>query len=153
METFSEIIKNIAQYAGYITTIFILIGLVFKPVRKWIVQKMIIFTHKKEIDELFKSISNINKYVKNGFKEFETDIVEIKQMLFVNEKDRLKGELFNYGNKCRRGDPITLEEFRYIQEVYTKYNETLHCNHNGTEEYEFIRDYFNSKKNQENIKK
>ena len=141
-----DVLEELARYSGYILSVIALIVLIVKPIRNWVVKKIIAITKKEEVEELTK-----------GFKEFkeriESDVAEIKEMLFVNERDRLKGELFNYGNRCRRGNPLTLEEFRYVQEVYQKYNGTLHCNHNGTEEYNFIRDYFNSQYNQDLIKK
>lgn len=137
-----EILKKIGGISGYVISIITLAVLVIKPVREWVVKKVITITHKDKIDEMSKELGDLKEKMS-----------EIMQMLFENEKDRLKGELFNCGNRCRRNIPLTLEEFRYIQDVYQKYNSQLHCNHNGTEEYEFIRDYFNSYDNQEKIKR
>lgn len=137
-----EILEKAGGISGYVISIITLAVLVIKPVREWVVKKVITITHKEKIDELSKELCDLKEQMS-----------EIMRMLFENEKDRLKGELFNCGNRCRRNIPLTLEEYRYIQDVYQKYNSQLHCNHNGTEEYEFIRDYFNSYDNQEKIKR
>lgn len=146
--TFLEIIKNGGAICGSAISIVTFLALIIKPVRKWLVNKIVAITHKKEIEAQEKKLNSLAKELA----EVKGVINEIKELLFINEKDRLKGELFNCGNRCRRNIPLPLEEYRYIQEVYQKYSDELHCNHNGTEEYEYIRDYFNSVDNQEKIK-
>ena len=141
-----EVLEKVARVLSYLVSILTFLTLVIKPIRNWVIGKVIQITHKEEVEELSKGFNEFKKWVKE-------EMTEMKQMLFENERDRLKGELFNYGNKCRRGKALTLEEFRYIQEVYQKYSCTLHCNHNGTEEYEYIRNYFESPYNKELIEK
>lgn len=146
--TFLEIIKTGGAVCGSALSILAFIMVIIKPIRKKVVSKIITVTHKKEIEAHGKELNSLAQELS----EVKGVINEIKELLFINEKDRLKGELFNCGNRCRRGIPLQLEEYRYIQEVYQKYSDELHCNHNGTEEYNFIRDYFNSLDNQEKLK-
>ncbi|MBR2589862.1 MAG: hypothetical protein IKE65_02960 [Clostridia bacterium] len=105
-------------------------------------------TQDEKLNKAFKEIDE----VKSTVKETAKSVDEVKDLIFINERDRLRGELFNCGNRCRRGIPLMLEEFRYIQEVYKKYNSVLKCNSIGTDEYNFICAYFHSKENQEKIK-
>ena len=80
-------------------------------------------------------------------------ISELKDRILKNESDRLRSELFSCGNRCRRDIPLSGEEFRHIQDVFIKYSEDLKCNGIGEDEYNFIKDYFNSKNNQEKLNK
>ena len=68
----------------------------------------------------------------------------LQEKVLLNESDRLKSELFACGNQCRRGIVLHPEEFDHIREVYKKYNEELGQNHNGTMEFEYIYNYYNS---------
>lgn len=159
MGNFIEIIKNVATVLGCCISFITLLTLLIKPLRSFITTKI-----KKlvKIDDLNTRNTEQDEKLTNAFNEIEQlkstatrtakDVSDIKELIFVNERDRLRGELFNCGNRCRRGIPLTLEEFRYIQEVYKKYNSVLKCNSIGTDEYNFIYNYFHSNQNQMNIK-
>lgn len=146
-----EIVKNIATVIGCIISFITLIGIVIKPIRQFIILKIAQLSNKdiyeveikKQSEEIEEEKTEIQE-IKNTCNEIVNSVDEIKNLVFQNESDRLRGELFNCGNRCRRGIPLALEEFRYIQEVYQKYNEELHCNHNGTDEYNFIKEYYES---------
>ena len=103
-----------------------------------------------------KFTTDINDNITKSHNELKNDIKNVKEDLsdkiFKNEKDRLKSELFDCGNRCRRKMPLYLEEFRHIQDVYAKYHNELHANGTGKEEYDFISEYFNSQFNQDLIK-
>lgn len=75
--------------------------------------------------------------------ELNKKVSDIKDKTFENEKDRLKSELFVYGNRCRRKMPLALDEYRHISDVYKKYHDELNCNGDGQREFEFITAYFN----------
>lgn len=74
----------------------------------------------------------------------ESKLDKIANQVFENERDRLRGELFNCGSRCRRGIPLTIEEYRFISSVYEKYSNSLHANSIGTDEWHFIQEYFNN---------
>lgn len=144
------VIKTIGCNASYILSVLTLITLIIKPLRQWVGKKIIKFTHKDEIDELKENY----KDVKDSLVTISATLEKMQEQITGNEVDRLKGELFSCGNRCRRGIPLTLEDFRHIQNnVYRKYRVVLHQNHDGEEEYNYIRDYFNSELNQSLIRK
>lgn len=119
-----DILKDIAAIIGLILSIIALAAYIISPLRKF----------KSTIQSMLDKLDELNN------------------MIFKNEKDRLRSELFNCGNRCRRNIPLYPEEFRFVQTVYQKYKDELHCNSIGTDEYIFIEQYFNSEENQKNIK-
>ena len=119
-----EIIKNISVIVSLILSTITLATLIIKPFKK----------------------------IKNIIETLVSKINDLTNTVTMNEQNRLRGELFNCGNRCRRNIPLYQEEFRFIQGVYQEYSEALHCNGIGKEEYLFIEEYFNSKENQERIK-
>ena len=60
-----------------------------------------------------------------------------------NEADRLRSELFDCGNRCRRNIRLHPEEMEHIRVVYNKYSEGLHQNGTGETEFKFITNYYN----------
>lgn len=167
IEKVIEIIKTIATVTGCCVSIITLSGLIIKPLRKRIFNWFINVTHKEQIIDLQKRVNNLEQInekmqkldermtkIENNNKvldDIRHTLEELNKRTFDNERDRLRGELFNCGNRCRRGLPLYADEFRYIQSVYKKYNEELHENSIGTDEYEFIKDYFESPFNKELI--
>ena len=67
----------------------------------------------------------------------------MKSNVLENEADRLRSELFDCGNRCRRRIRLHPEEMDHIRDVYTKYSEKLHKNGPGEREFNFIVDYYN----------
>lgn len=158
-ENIIEITKNISVVLGTIISLITLTTLIVKPIRQKFINFIRKSTNDDEQNNLIKSqgeaIEKENENIieiKNQLDKIVETISALNEKVFNNEKDRLRGEIFNCGNRCRRGIPLSREEFRYIQSVYEKYSVELHCNSIGTEEYNFIRDYFNSTDNQNNIK-
>lgn len=163
--------KNITVITGCGISISAFLGLIIKPIRKKVLRWFIKVTHSEEIKMLDKRISqvekNTKKEVSNLNKRLDTieeasgsalskiadKIDDIAEKIFTNEADRLRGELFNYGNRCRRSLPLYADEFRYVQTIWKKYSNVLHENSIGEEEYKYISGYFNSATNQEMIKK
>lgn len=170
-EELIEWAKNITVITGCGISISAFLGLIIKPIRKKLLRWFIKVTHSEEIKmldekiskvekETKQEISNLNKRLDNLEKESSgalsqivDEIKDIAKKMTGNEADRLRGELFNYGNRCRRGLPLYADEFRYIQTIWKKYDKELHENSIGEEEYKFISGYFNSAVNQEMIKK
>jgi predicted RNase H-like nuclease (RuvC/YqgF family) len=175
MSNFLNLIKDVASVVGCIISCITLAGLIVslivKPVRKAISKKIINITHsdeikknhseaiKKQNEEIKKQNEEIKKQgermdaLQKTFESNSEDLKEIKELIFINEKDRLRGELFNCGNRCRRSIPLSLEEYRYIQTVGDKYLHTLKCNSIGEDEYRYICNYYESEENQRMIKK
>ena len=65
----------------------------------------------------------------------------LSEKVDANERDRLRQELFRYGNLARRGAKISGEEFRYLQECFEKYTR-LGGNGIAHDEYELVRAYY-----------
>lgn len=146
-----EIVKDVASVIGCIISFITLMGIVVKPIRSAIVKKIIAITHTEQIQKQEQKLAEEDEKINKLTVICEQNVEctkELKQMIFANESDRLRGEIFNCGNRCRRGIPLSLEEYRYIQEVYKKYSEKLRCNGIGKEEYEFITRYYESQKKQ-----
>lgn len=74
--------------------------------------------------------------------EIDTSINKLDTSVLENERDRIKSELSEYASRCARGLKIYPEEMVHIEEMYSKYTNTLHCNHSGTQNYNIIVDYY-----------
>lgn len=74
--------------------------------------------------------------------EIDTNINKLDTSVLENERDRIKSELSEYASRCARGLKIYPEEMVHIEEMYSKYTNTLHCNHSGTQNYNIIVDYY-----------
>ena len=72
-----------------------------------------------------------------------TQLEQVKSNVLENEADRLRSELFDCGNRCRRHIRLHPEEMEHIRAVYQKYSEVLHQNGTGQAEFRFITDYYN----------
>ena len=69
---------------------------------------------------------------------------QVKSNVLENEADRLRSELFDCGNRCRRNIRLHPEEMEHIRVVYHKYSEVLHQNGTGESEFKFITNYYNN---------
>ena len=70
-------------------------------------------------------------------------LVQVKKNVLDNEADRLRSELFDCGNRCRRNIRLHPEEMEHIRAVYDKYANRLDQNGPGEAEFKFITDYYN----------
>ena len=88
---------------------------------------------------------------------FKTELKQVRDNVLTNEADRLRSELFDCGNRCRRRIRLHPEEMEHIRAVYQKYSETLHQNGTGEAEFRFIMDYYNKQEfpdyHQKNVNK
>lgn len=158
-----ETIKNISALLGMIISSFTLITtfatIIIKPLRKKFIDFIKKSTNDVEQDNILKQQAEAIKKEDLDIKELKETVnqivnivQELSDRIFRNEADRLRSELFDCGNRCRRRIPLSGEEFRHIQGVYKKYSDELHENSIGEDEYNFIRDYFNSEENQKQIR-
>lgn len=153
-----ELIKNVAAVVGCVSACIALIITVFKPIRATIVNYIKYKTNESKSEQerldILTQIAVLNQTVVtlteavNESRNDNTAIMKridgLQEKVLLNESDRLKSELFACGNQCRRGMVLHPEEFDHIREVYKKYNEELGQNHNGTMEFEYIYNYYNS---------
>lgn len=70
-------------------------------------------------------------------------IERVEDNVLTNEADRLRAELFDCGNRCRRHIRLHPEEMNHIRDVYSKYSDVLKQNGLGEKEFNFIMDYYN----------
>ena len=102
-----------------------------------------------ELNDL-KTQSNIaDQKMLTHIQEIDDSISKLNTRVLENERDRIKSELSEYASRCARGLKIYPEEMVHIEEMYTKYSDTLHCNHTGTQNYNIIVNYY---KNQDWLK-
>lgn len=73
----------------------------------------------------------------------KTKLDQVESNVLENEADRLRSELFDCGNRCRRNIRLHPEEMEHIRVVFNKYSNVLHQNGSGESEFKFITDYYN----------
>lgn len=153
-----ELIKNVAAVVGCVSACIALIITVFKPIRATIVnyikyktnesksgqERLDILTQIAVLNQTVATLTEAVNESRNDNAAIMKRIDGLQEQVLLNESDRLKSELFACGNQCRRGIVLHPEEFDHIREVYKKYNEELGQNHNGTMEFEYIYNYYNS---------
>lgn len=138
-----EIFKNIATVVGCISACIALLVTIVKPLR----QKLIDVFAKRAQDA--KRNDKIDKMDKKMDKLLETiqcledRLTRVEENVLENEADRIRAELFDCGNRCRRGIRLHPEEMDHIRTVYHKYKNVLHQNHEGDAEFDFILKYYN----------
>lgn len=85
-----------------------------------------------KIDKLLETNENLKE-----------QLSQVKSNVLENEADRLRSELFDCGNRCRRNIRLHPEEMDHIRDVYHKYSDVLKQNGPGEKEFNFITDYYN----------
>ena len=137
-----EIFKNIATVVGCISACIALAITIFKPLRQKIIKT---FTNENAIEHFSEDIKIIKQQQEQSLindQKIEKRIDDIEQRVLENEADRIRTELFDCGNRCRRGIRLHPEEMDHIRDVYRKYSEVLHQNGPGQREFNFIADYY-----------
>ena len=138
-----EIFKNIATVVGCISACIALSVTIIKPFRQWIINSFIKQSKDTKRDE---TIDNMDKKIDtllDSVQQLDNRITSVEENVLENEADRLRSELFDCGNRCRRGIRLHPEEMEHIRAVFTKYSETLKQNGTGSAEMDFITDYYN----------
>lgn len=90
----------------------------------------------QKLDSKLDKISADNESLKAQLEQVKSNVLE-------NEADRLRSELFDCGNRCRRHIRLHPEEMEHIRVVFDKYSNTLNQNGPGEKEFNFITDYYN----------
>ena len=138
-----EIFKNIATVVGCLSAIIALAMTIIKPFRKWLIDSFVRQSQAKEVKaKIDNMVSMMNQSLSND-EAFESRLSRVEENVLKNEADRLRSELFDCGNRCRRGIRLHPEEMEHIRAVFTKYSQKLGQNGTGENEYNFICDYYN----------
>lgn len=94
-------------------------------------------------DELIQKLDGKMDKLLEANETLTTQLEQVKSNVLENEADRLRSELFDCGNRCRRHIRLHPEEMEHIRAVYKKYSEVLHQNGPGEAEFKFITNYYN----------
>ena len=138
-----EIFKDIATVVGCISACMALLVAIIKPLRQWLIESFIRKTKDtKRDDKIDKMDKKIDKLLANH-EDLDNRLTRVEENVLENEADRLRSELFDCGNRCRRGIRLHPEEMEHIRVVFTKYSQKLKQNGTGEAEYNFICDYYN----------
>ena len=138
-----EIFKNIATVVGCISACIALAITIFKPLRQKIITTFTNESAMKHFSEDIKIIKQQQEQSLINDQKIEKRINDIEQRVLENEADRIRSELFDCGNRCRRGIRLHPEEMDHIRTIFTKYSNILHQNGQGKAEMEYIIDYYN----------
>jgi hypothetical protein len=139
-----EIFKNIATVVGCISACMTLLVAIFKPLRRWLINSFI--RKSKDItrdDKIDKMDKKIDKLLENN-ECLDSRLTRVENNVLENEADRIRAELFDCGNRCRRGIRLHPEEMEHIRAIYHKYKNVLRQNHEGDAEFDFITRYYNN---------
>lgn len=141
-----ELIKNIAAVIGCISAGVALLTAIVKPVRKKIVNMI---ASKSQFEQMAKNIKELNHKmdgITTSNEELKKRITSVEKNVLENEADRLRSELFDCGNRCRRGIRLHPEEYNHILASFAKYSQVLKKNGLGESEMHFITNYYNNQK-------
>ena len=139
-----EIFKNIATVVGCISTCIALSVAIIKPLRQGIIDSFVKETQETKRDDTIDSMDKkIDKLLEKQ-EQLENRLSSVEKNVLDNEADRLRSELFDCGNRCRRNIRLHPEEMDHIRDVYDKYSKELKQNGPGEKEFNFITDYYNN---------
>lgn len=139
-----EIIKDIAAVVGCVSACMTLLIAVIKPLRQYLINSIVNKAQSQKTQEDLKIISNKIDKISIDNEDIKDRIARVEKNVLENEADRIRAELFDCGNRCRRGIRLHPEEFDHIQTIFDKYSNVLHQNHTGEIEYNFICNYYNN---------
>ena len=97
----------------------------------------------KNNDALIEKLDGKIDKLLDANEDLKTQLDQVKSNVLENEADRLRSELFDCGNRCRRHIRLHPEEWEHIKVVYEKYSKVLKQNGPGEKEFNFIGDYYN----------
>ena len=138
-----EIFKNIATVVGCISACIALLVAIIKPLRRWLIDSFVKKSKDTKRDEKIDRMDKkIDKLLENN-ECLDNRLTRVEKNVLENEADRIRAELFDCGNRCRRGIRLHPEEMEHIRAIYHKYKSVLHQNHEGDSEFDFINQYYN----------
>ena len=138
-----EVFQTIATIVGCISTFIALLITIIKPLRQKLIDSVVSKAKDSKRDEkIDKMDQKLDKLLKAN-KELEDRLTRVEDNVLENEADRIRAELFDCGNRCRRDIRLHPEEMEHIRAIYHKYKDVLHQNHEGDVEFDFITKYYN----------
>ena len=138
-----EIFRNIATVVGCISACLALVITIFKPLRQRIINSFVQKSKDETRDEKIDCMNDkIDKLLEKN-EQLEAKIARVEKNVLDNEADRIRAELFDCGNRCRRGIRLHPEEMDHIRAIYRKYKDVLKQNHEGDAEFDFITQFYN----------
>lgn len=139
-----EIFKNIATVVGCISACIALLVTIIKPLRQRVINSFVKKAQDSKRDETIDSMDKkIDKLLEKN-EQLENRLTRVEKNVLNNEADRLRSELFDCGNRCRRNIRLHPEEMDHIRDTYNKYSKELKQNGPGEKEFNFITDYYNN---------
>ena len=138
LDKITEMLSVFSAWAISITAIVAALSAVCKPVRN-LVKYIFSFLFKKKDEEKNEILAEIKEFESRINKKVDGIIEKVDD----NERDRLKQIIFDFGNRARRHEKISGEDFRNLQSCYHKYHDVLKGNGAGQEEYKFVEHYYN----------
>ncbi len=138
-----EIFKNIATVVGCISACIALSVTIIKPLRQSIIESFIRKTRENKIDDKIDKMDKKMDKLLESHKQFDDRLTRVEENVLENEADRIRAELFDCGNRCRRGIRLHPEEMEHIRAIFHKYKNVLLQNHEGETEFDFITNYYN----------
>lgn len=138
-----EILKNIATVVGCISACIALLTTIVKPLRQRLIDMI---AHKSQSEKIVRDIKALSDKIdslKTDNQDIKKRLSNVEDNVLENEADRIRAELFDYGNRCRRGIRLHPEEFEHIRDIFHKYKDVLRKNHEGETEFNFIYNYYN----------
>ena len=138
-----EILKSIATVVGCISACIALGVTIIKPLRQWLIDSFIRKTKDDKRDEAIAKMDKKIDKLLDSYQSLKDEVARVKENVLDNEADRIRAELFDCGNRCRRGIRLHPEEMDHIRAIYHKYKHILHQNHEGDAEFDFINKYYN----------
>lgn len=138
-----EIFTTITSVLGCISTCIALSITIIKPFRRWMINSFIRKAKDTQRDEKIDKMDKKIDKLLNTNECLETRLTRVENNVLENEADRIRAELFDCGNRCRRGIRLHPEEMEHIRAIYHKYKDVLHQNHEGDSEFDFIITYYN----------
>ena len=138
-----EIFKSISAVVGCISACISLAVAIIKPLRQKLVESIV---NKAKDTKREEKIDNMDKKIDkllDNNKCLEDRLTRVEKNVLDNEADRIRAELFDCGNRCRRGIRLHPEEMDHIRAIYHKYKHILKQNHEGDAEFDFITKYYN----------
>ena len=138
-----EIFKSISAVVGCISACISLAVAIIKPLRQKLVDSIV---NKAKDTKREEKIDNMDKKIDkllDNNKCLEDRLTRVEENVLDNEADRIRAELFDCGNRCRRGIRLHPEEMDHIRAIYHKYKHVLKQNHEGDAEFDFITKYYN----------
>ena len=138
-----EIFKNIATVVGCISTCVALLFTIIKPLRQGIIDSFVRKAQDKKRDDIIDKMDKKIDQLLEKNENLENRLTSVEKNVLDNEADRIRAELFDCGNRCRRGIRLHPEEMEHVRAIYHKYKKVLKQNHEGDTEFDFIAKYYN----------